>query len=70
MNQPITREDARSALIRVGLSASDERLDRIVPGLQYARIAAAALAALEMGYRGPASFQAPPPAGAQRTHGN
>ncbi len=70
MDQQITSEDARSLLIRVGLSASDERLDRLVRGLQYARAAAAVLAALRMGYRGPASFQAPPPADAQRIHGN
>jgi hypothetical protein len=70
MDQQITREDARSSLIRAGLSASDERLDRLVPGLQTARAAAAALAALQMGYRGPASFRAPPPAEVQRIHGN
>lgn len=68
--QPITREDARSSLSRAGLSASDDRLDRLVPGLQMARAAAAALIALELGYRGPAPFQAPPLADAQRVHGN
>lgn len=70
MNQQITREDARSLLTRAGLNASGERLDRLVPGLQIARAAAAALVALEMGYRGPASFRAPPPAEVQRIHGN
>ncbi len=70
MDQQITREDARSSLTRVRLSASGERLDRLVPGLQMARAAAAALAALEMGYRGPASFRAPPPADDQRIHGH
>ena len=62
MNQQITREDARSLLSRVGLSLSDERLDLLAPAIQVARAAAAALAALDMGYRGPAPFRAPPPA--------
>jgi len=70
MNQQITREDARSSLSRAGLSASDERLDRLAPGLQIARAAAAALAALDMGYRGPAAFRPPPPADVQQIHGN
>ncbi len=60
MDQQITRDDARSLLIRAGLSPSDERLDRLAQGLQAARAAAAALAAFEMGYRGPAPFRAPP----------
>ena len=68
MDQLITREDVRSSLTRAGLSASDERLDRLAPGLQAARAAAAALVALEMGYRGPASFRPPPPADVQRIH--
>ncbi|HEY5640932.1 MAG TPA: hypothetical protein VIW01_12880 [Dehalococcoidia bacterium] len=62
MNQQITREDARSLLARAGLSASDERLDGLVAGFQIARAAAAALASLELGYRGPSPFQPPPPA--------
>ena len=62
MNQQITRDDARSSLTRAGISASDERLDRLAPGFQIARAAAAALAALDMGYSGPAPFQPPPPA--------
>ncbi len=73
MDQQITREDARSSLTRAGLSASDERLDRLAQGLQAARVAAAALVALvalEMGYRGPPSFRVPPPADVQRIHGN
>ena len=70
MNQQLTREDARSALIRAGLSVSDERLNLLAPGIQVARAAAAALVALEMGYVGPASFQAPPPADGERAHGN
>ena len=70
MDQQITREDARSSLMRAGLSASDERLDRLAQGLQAARAAAAALAALKMGYSGPASFRAPPPADVRPIHGN
>ena len=70
MDQRITREDARSSLTRVGLSASEERLDRLAQGIQTARAAAAALIALKMGYGGPAPFQAPPPADVQRIHGN
>ena len=70
MDQQITREDARSLLLRAGLTASGERLDRLAQGIQAARAAAAALATLEMGYGGPASFQAPPPADVQRIHGN
>ena len=70
MDQQLTREDARSALIRAGLSVSDERLDLLTPGIQFARAGAAALAALEMGYGGPASFQAPPLADAEGAHGN
>ena len=70
MNQQITREDARSLLLRAGISASDERLDSLAPGLQVARAAAAALAALDMGFRGPAPFQPPPPAGVREAHGN
>ncbi len=62
MDQQISREDARSIFARAGLSASDERLDLLAPGIQVARAAAAALAALDMGYRGPAPFRAPPPA--------
>ena len=69
MNQQITREDARSRLASVGLSASDERLDNLARGLQAALAATAALAALDMGYRGPSSFQVPP-ADIQRAHGN
>ena len=70
MDQQITREDARSSLIRAGLSASDERLGRLVQGIQTARAAAAALVTFEMGYSGPAPFQTPPPADVQRIHGN
>lgn len=70
MNQQITREDARSALVRAGLRASDDRLDGLTLGLQMARAAAAALANLDLGYGGPASFEAPPPADDQRTHGS
>lgn len=70
MDQQITREDARSLLLRAGLSASGERLDRLAQGIQSARAAAAALAALEIGYGGPVPFQAPPPADVQRIHGN
>lgn len=69
-DQQITPEDARSFLRRAGLSASDERLRLLAPGLQIARAAAAALASLEMGYRGPASFQAPQPADVEQVHGN
>ncbi len=69
-HQQLTRDDARSSLIRAGLSVSGERLDRLVPGIQMARAAAAALAALQMGYGGPASFQPPPPADTERAHGN
>lgn len=70
MNQQITREDARSRLASVGLSASDERLDSLARGLQAARAATAALVALDMGYRGPPSFHVPPPADVQQNHGN
>jgi hypothetical protein len=70
MNQQITREDARSSLARAGLSASDERLDLLAPGIQAARAAAAAFAAIPMGYRGPASFRPPPPADDRQTHGD
>ena len=70
MDQQITREEARSRLARLGLSASDERLDSLAKGLQAARAATAALVALEMGYRGPPPFQVPPPADIQQTHGN
>ena len=70
MNQQITREEARSRLARLGLSASDERLDSLAKGLQAARAASAALFALDMGYRGTPSFRVPPPADIQRTHGN
>ncbi len=70
MGQQISREDARSSLLRAGLSASEARLERIAQGIQVARDAAATLAALDMGYRGPASFRAPPPAEVQRIHGN
>ncbi len=70
MNQQVTREDARSRLASVGLSASDERLDRLALGLHAARVATAALVALDVGYRGPPSFQVPPPADVQRNHGN
>ena len=70
MNQQLTREDARSALIRAGLSVSDERLSLLAPGIQVARATAAALVALEMGYGGPASFRAPPPVDTERAHGN
>ena len=70
MNQQITREEARSRLARLGLSASDERLDSLAQGLQAARAATAGLVALEMGYRGPPPFQVPPPADVQSTHGN
>ena len=70
MDQQITRADARSSLTRAGLSASDERLDRLAQGIQTARAAAVLLVALEMGYGGPAPFQAPPPADVQRIHGN
>jgi len=62
VNQQISREDARSIFARAGLSVSDERLGLLAPGLQIARAAAAALATLDMGYRGPAPFRAPPPA--------
>jgi hypothetical protein len=70
MNQRITREDARSLLASVGLSASDERLESLARGLQAARAATAALVSLDMGYRGPPSFHVPPPANVQRNHGN
>ena len=70
MNQQITREDARSRRASVGLSPSDERLDGLAQGLQAARAATAALVALDMGYRGPPSFQVPPPADIQRAHGD
>jgi hypothetical protein len=70
MNQQITREEARSRLARLGLSASDGRLDSLAKGLQAARASTAGLVALEMGYRGPPAFQVPPPAEIQRTHGN
>ncbi len=70
MNQQITREEARSRLARLGLSASDERLDSLAKGLQAARVSTAALVALDMGFRGPPSFEVPPPADVQRTHGD
>ena len=70
MNQRITREEARSRLARLGLSASGERLDSLAQGLQAAHTATAGLFALEMGYRGPSSFQVPPPADVQSTYGN
>ncbi len=62
MNQQITREDARSLLARAGLSVSDERLDGLTAGFQAVRAAAASLASLELGFRGPAPFQPPRPA--------
>ena len=70
MDLQITREDARSSLTRVGLSASDERLDRLAQGIQTARAAAAALVALEMGYGGPAPYRVPAPTDSRQIHGN
>jgi len=70
MNQQITGEDARSLLTRAGLNVPDDRLGLLAPGIQIARAAAAALAALELGYGGSASFQAPPPDDTQGNHGD
>ena len=70
MSQEITPQDVRSRLSRVGLDVSDDRLDRLVRGLQAALVAAAALFALDMGYRGPASLHVPPPADREKIHGN
>ena len=70
MDQQITSEEARSRLARLGLSASDERLDSLAKGLQAAHTATAALVALDMGFRCPPPFQVPPPADVKRTHGD
>ena len=62
MNEPLTAAEVRAALARNGLDVPDERAERMVPAVEAARESGSALAAIDMGYRGPPAFRPPGPA--------